>query len=187
MRYVGVGRRFLATAVDGVVSVAWMFPFLEVEHSPGYFRAELGGGGSAAYLVITLVYLVAMETFFGATIGKFATGIRVVPENGGRIDGTAAVIRNIGRIVDVLPTAYLIGAIAVWTSSTRQRLGDRWARTVVVEASSVGGPRPATGATRTPPPPVVVTTGRSGPPPIPPPPPVTGTTDHPPPVGGTWT
>jgi uncharacterized RDD family membrane protein YckC len=179
VRYVGVGRRFLATVVDGVISIAWMAPFLDIERSPGYFRAELGGGGSVAYLVISLVYLIAMEAFFGATVGKFATGTRVVRDDGGRIDGTAAVIRNVARVVDVLPFAYLIGAIAVWTSSTRQRLGDRWASTVVVEASSVGERRPTPGPSWAPPPPatappVTTPTGHPVPPPIPPPPPVPG-------------
>jgi hypothetical protein len=117
-----------------------------------------------------------MEAFFGATVGKFATGTRVVRDDGARIDGTAAVIRNVARIVDVLPFAYLIGAIAVWTSSTRQRLGDRWASTVVVEASSVGERRPSPGPSWAPPPPaaappVTTPTGRPVPPPIPPPPP----------------
>jgi uncharacterized RDD family membrane protein YckC len=36
------------------------------------------------------------------------------------------------RIVDALPVAYLVGAIFVWTSDKRQRLGDRVAHTVVV-------------------------------------------------------
>jgi uncharacterized RDD family membrane protein YckC len=174
MRYVGVGRRFLAVAVDSIISLVWMFPFLEIDQGPGYFRVELDGGGTAAYVAITLVYFTAMEAQFGATIGKFAAGIRVVPEHGGRIDGTAAVIRNVGRIVDVLPTAYLIGAIAVWTSSTRQRLGDRWAKTVVVEASSVGASPPDADTRLVPPAPVPAPTARLAPPPIPPPPPVPG-------------
>jgi uncharacterized RDD family membrane protein YckC len=48
----------------------------------------------------------------------------------------AALIRNILRIVDGL-FVYLVGAILVWKSDKRQRLGDRVAHTVVVRASSV--------------------------------------------------
>ena len=172
MRYVGVGRRFLATLVDVVISVAWMYPFLEIEQSPGYLRVELPADGSVAYVIIALVYYTAMEAFFGATVGKFAAGIRVVRADGRRIDGVAALLRNLARIVDVLPFAYLIGAIAVWTSPTRQRLGDRLARTVVIEASSVGASTapPRTGWA----PPAPMAPGHGTPPPMPPPPPVPG-------------
>jgi uncharacterized RDD family membrane protein YckC len=172
MRYVGVGRRFLATLVDVVISVGWMYPFLEIEQSPGYLRVELPADGSVAYVIIALVYYIAMEAFFGATVGKFVAGIRVVRADGRRIDGIAALLRNLGRIVDFLPFAYLIGAIAVWTSPTRQRLGDRLAKTVVVEASSVGAPTgaPQTGWV----PPAPTSPGHSAPPLMPPPPPVPG-------------
>jgi uncharacterized RDD family membrane protein YckC len=172
MRYVGVGRRFLALLVDFIISFVWMVPFLDVQSGSGYFHAELGGGGSAAWVAISVVYFTLMEGFFGATVGKFATGIRVVREDGTKADVGAALIRNVLRIVDGL-FLYLVGAILVWTSPTKQRLGDRVAKTVVVEASSVGaGPvgGPPTGAAWVPP----VSPGGVAPPPIPPPPPIPG-------------
>ena len=153
MRYVGVGRRFLALLVDFIISLVWMVPFLDVQSSSGYFHAELGTGGSAAWVAISLVYFTLMEGFFGATVGKFATGIRVVKEDGTKADFGAALIRNILRLIDAL-FLYLVGAILVWTSPTKQRLGDRVAKTVVVEASSVGaGPAggPPPGAAWVPP------------------------------------
>jgi uncharacterized RDD family membrane protein YckC len=172
MRYVGVGRRFLALLVDFIISLVWMVPFLDVQSSSGYFHAELGGGGSVAWAAISLVYFTLMEGFFGATVGKFATGIRVVKADGTKADFGAALIRNILRIVDGL-FLYLVGAVLVWTSPTKQRLGDRVAKTVVVEASSVGaGPAggPPPGAAWVPP----VSPGGVAPPPIPPPPPIPG-------------
>jgi uncharacterized RDD family membrane protein YckC len=172
MRYVGVGRRFLALLVDFIISLVWMVPFLDVQSGSGYFHAELGGGGSAAWAVISLIYFTLMEGFFGATVGKFATGIRVVKEDGTKADFGVALIRNILRIIDGL-FLYLVGAILVWTSPRKQRLGDRVAKTVVVEASSVGaGPAggPPPGAAWVPP----VSPGGVAPPPIPPPPPIPG-------------
>ena len=50
-----------------------------------------------------------------------------------------AVLRNVLRIVDG-QLAYLVGAILVMTSRTKQRLGDRVAGTVVVRRSSVTQP-----------------------------------------------
>lgn len=175
MRYVGVGRRFLAVVIDAVVGIIWTYPFADIDWSPGYARAQVQGGGVAGVVAITLVYFVVIEALFGATIGKFAAGIRVVREDGTKLDIGASLIRNVLRVIDVLPFAYLLGAILVWTSPKKQRLGDRVARTVVVEASSVGaapGPgEPPGGGMWTPSP---VAPGGLTPPPMPPPPPMPG-------------
>jgi uncharacterized RDD family membrane protein YckC len=171
MRYVGVGRRFLAVLIDGIIGSIWTYPFLDIQRSPGYFHAQLRGGGLAASFAITVLYFTLMEGFLGATVGKFVTGIRVVREDGTKLDIGAAFIRNILRVIDELPffIPYLVGAILIWTSPTKQRLGDRVAKTVVVTASSVGA-APATGAWMPPAGPVAP----GGPPPIPPPPPIPG-------------
>jgi hypothetical protein len=73
----------------------------------------------------------------------------------------------------VLP--YLVGAIAVWASPTQQRLGDRWANSVVVTKESmlprgsVTYPSPSGDWQRTPPAPAGVSPNV---PPLPPPPPM---------------
>ncbi len=175
MRYVGVGRRFLALFVDAIIGSIWTYPFLDIQSGPGYFHARLGIGGFAGSFAITVLYFTVMEGFFGASVGKFAAGIRVVKEDGSKADFGAVLVRNLMRVIDVLPLfpPYLVGAISVWASPTKQRLGDRVARTVVVEASSVGaGPvgGPPPGAAWVPP----VSPGGVAPPPIPPPPPIPG-------------
>lgn len=171
MRYVGVGRRLVAFSVDLVISILWTYPFLQVDQSPGYFHAELRAGGFVGAFVIGILYATVMEALFGATIGKLATGLRVVRTDGTKLDVPSALIRNTMRVIDVL----LLGAILVWTSPMKQRLGDRIARTVVVEASSVDaapGPGEAPGAAMWTPSPM----GPDGitPPPMPPPPPTPG-------------
>ena len=173
MRYVGVGRRFLAVVVDGLIGFVWTYPFLDIDRSPGYFNAQLRGGGFVATVAIGIAYFTVMEGLFGATIGKFATGIRVVREDGTKADVAAALIRNVFRVIDALPFAYLLGAILVWTSPKKQRLGDRVAKTVVVEASSVGAVAPGASGWMPPAPP---SPGGVVPPPMPPPPPVPGGT-----------
>lgn len=61
------------------------------------------------------------------------TKIKVVREDGMPIDMNLALTRNILRIIDGL-FAYLIGAILIWRSHKKQRLGDSIARTIVVKA-----------------------------------------------------
>ena len=73
-----------------------------------------------------------MEATQGATLGKMALGLRVVKTDGSPITWTDSIIRNLLRIIDGL-FIYLVGAIFVWTSPLKQRLGDRAAHTVVVK------------------------------------------------------
>jgi uncharacterized RDD family membrane protein YckC len=74
---------------------------------------------------------VALEALRGATVGKMVVGLQVVKADGSAIGWPESAIRNVLRVVDGL-FFYLIGAIFVWTSEKRKRLGDRVAGTVVV-------------------------------------------------------
>lgn len=75
-----------------------------------------------------------MEAMQGATVGKMALGIRVIKLDGSPMSWGESIVRNLWRIVDHLPYAIpcLLGALLIWTSPTKQRLGDRVAHTVVV-------------------------------------------------------
>jgi len=141
MKYGGVGIRFVAQIFDGIIIFIFYFVV-------GYITASIFGGlkeggfdlhGGPAILVImlTLAFGIAYFTVFevlwrGQSLGKKLIGIRVVREDGGPIDLTAALVRNILRIVDGF-ACYLVAAILVWNSPLRQRLGDRIAHTVVVK------------------------------------------------------
>ena len=79
-------------------------------------------------------YYVVLEATMGITVGKRAVGIRVLKDDGSPIGWPGAIIRNLLRIVDLLPVIipYLVGAILASRSERRQRLGDRVAGTIVV-------------------------------------------------------
>ncbi|HEV7237477.1 MAG TPA: RDD family protein, partial [Ktedonobacteraceae bacterium] len=98
------------------------------------FRDAPGLGGSIVG-VLALVYYIVMEATQGATLGKMALGLRVVKVNGSPISWTESIVRNLLRIIDGL-FVYLVGAIFVWTSPLKQRLGDRAAQTVVIRKRS---------------------------------------------------
>ena len=85
------------------------------------------------YFIIYIGYYTYLEGSKGQTIGKMITKIKVVREDGKPIDMNQAFTRNILRIIDGL-FAYLIGAILIWRSDKKQRLGDSIAKTVVVKA-----------------------------------------------------
>jgi uncharacterized RDD family membrane protein YckC len=130
------GRRVVATLIDGVILgvLSWVVTALfgtKVETS-GFKLTTLSPGGSILLLIITLAYYIVLEGLVGRTVGKMATGIRVVREDGTTPPGFgAAVIRTLLRIVDGL-IGNLVGFIVVLASKKRQRLGDMAAKTLVV-------------------------------------------------------
>jgi len=102
------------------------------------------------YFLVSWFYGTIMETYFnGRTVGKWATGIRVIDIDGKPIDGKRAMIRNLLRVADFAPIA-AISSVAEGVSpifviptgmiglgmmvSTRrlQRLGDLAAGTMVI-------------------------------------------------------
>jgi uncharacterized RDD family membrane protein YckC len=135
MRYIGVGRRAVAWFIDGVISAALVIPFGEYSHEGGVYVARWNGGRFVVAFVLVALYFVLFEWLASATPGKFFTGIRVRRADGaGRIGFGQSLARNLARFVDAFPylIPYVVGAIAVRNSSTKQRLGDRWGTTVVI-------------------------------------------------------
>jgi uncharacterized RDD family membrane protein YckC len=136
---VGVALRFVAVLIDG--AIFFLLGFLLALLSDGTYSSstagthtagfQVGGRGLVVLALIGLGYYISCEVLFGATLGKLALGLRVVDEQGGPITWGASLVRNVLRIVDGL-FFYLVGAIAVWSSPARQRLGDRAAHTYVV-------------------------------------------------------
>jgi len=68
----------------------------------------------------------------GQTPGKRVANIRVIRDDGRPIDATAAVLRNLVRVVDLLPGMYGLGVIVMLLNRNSRRLGDFVAGTVVV-------------------------------------------------------
>ncbi len=78
-------------------------------------------------------YFVLLEVLRnGRTVGKRALGIRVVRDDGGRVGLMDSIIRNVVRLIDMLPGYYAIGLVSVLFSAQNKRLGDMAAGTVVV-------------------------------------------------------
>ena len=68
----------------------------------------------------------------GSTPGKAALSLRVVRATGEPIGLADSAVRNLVRIVDFLPLAYVVGGICAMVSKDGRRLGDMAAGTLVV-------------------------------------------------------
>jgi uncharacterized RDD family membrane protein YckC len=132
MQYQGIWIRFISFLIDTIVLgvligvVGSILGFSVVSRTAGW------GFGLLSFIIF-LAYFTYLEGSKGQTIGKMATKIKVVGEDGEMINMNQAFTRNILRVIDGL-LAYLIGAILIWRSDKKQRLGDRIAKTVVIKA-----------------------------------------------------
>jgi uncharacterized RDD family membrane protein YckC len=83
-----------------------------------------------------------MEARFGATIGKRLLGLKAVGEDAAPLTVRQAVLRNLFKVVE-LPYPIIFAALMpVLLSRYRRRFGDMVARTAIVEAATLGAPRP---------------------------------------------
>jgi len=134
------GRRVVATIIDGLVLgvVYWLlalaFGDLRTEGEAANWVANLPAAASVAYGLFVIGYYVLLEGLLGQTLGKLATGIKVVAEATGQTPGiAAAAIRTLLRIVDGL-FCYAVAFFTALASAKRQRLGDMAAHTLVVHS-----------------------------------------------------
>ncbi len=147
--YQGVAIRFVAILIDtiiiGIISafitLPLQVPFITVTNVSGTPSVAttpnpLGWLGGVISLLIFFLYFILLEGAYGQTVGKMAVKIKVLREDGAKIDYADATVRNVLRVIDLVPyfVPYLLGAILIWSSDTKQRLGDRAGHTIVVKA-----------------------------------------------------
>jgi uncharacterized RDD family membrane protein YckC len=145
----GLGSRFMAMAVDMLIqgtivgALVAVFGFgaaLFATGTRGFFGRDgdliLGVGVAVAILLVfalTWGYFLVFELIWnGQTPGKRLAGIRVLTTRGEPVTLVHALVRNLLRLVDILPTSYMVGAICILVTRRSQRLGDLAAGTVVV-------------------------------------------------------
>ena len=98
---------------------------------PGYYARVAVG------IALGLLYFTLLLGRYGQSVGMKAVKIKVVNEaDSSPIGYGPAFVRTILLYIDAIPYVipYLLGAILIWTSEKKQRLGDRVAHTVVVKA-----------------------------------------------------
>ena len=132
MEYQGIWIRFISFLIDTIV-LGVLIGVVGSILGLSVVSRTAGWGFGLLSFIIFLAYFTYLEGSKGQTIGKMVTKIKVVGEDGEMINMNQAFTRNILRVIDGL-LAYLIGAILIWRSDKKQRLGDRIAKTVVIKA-----------------------------------------------------
>lgn len=82
--------------------------------------------------VIWIAYYTVFEAMFSATPGKALNRLCVVSFDDRPLTLTGILLRNLLRLLDVLPGMYLLGGIMVLSTAHSQRIGDFAGHTTVV-------------------------------------------------------
>lgn len=130
----GVGSRFLAGLIDGLIQFGLLIGIWLLSAGLSSAVGDWAAAFAAIASFLVLVgYDIAFETLAsGRTLAKRWTGLRVVKTTGAPVTFVTSAIRNLLRLVDLLPGAYLVGIVCVLATSKNQRLGDLAAGTIVV-------------------------------------------------------
>jgi uncharacterized RDD family membrane protein YckC len=133
----GVGSRFASALLDYILQFIILLALaLVLSYGAGFSPGS--SSLSAAFWVLGFFavfwgYDVAFEVLnSGRTPGKAANGLRVVRESGAPVTFGPSAVRNVIRIIDLLPGTYLVGITSILLTKRNQRVGDLAAGTLVI-------------------------------------------------------
>ncbi|MDH3303337.1 MAG: RDD family protein [Acidimicrobiia bacterium] len=141
----GLGSRLVAGLIDLVLQGLFIFVMV-------IFAFAFAAAGESGFLIVTLVVIISLLALVGyptlmealsdgQTLGKKVAGIRVLGVEGKPASVLQVVLRNVFRIVDLLPGAYAVGVISIMATRHLQRVGDLVGGTIVVRIPKPTAPR----------------------------------------------
>jgi uncharacterized RDD family membrane protein YckC len=123
-----VPLRFVSLIIDSIVIFVIQFAFMLV-----VIFTPLGFLSGIVWAAFAFLYFALMEGTRGQTLGKMAMGLKVVKEDMTPIGLEEGLI----RAVDLFLWGLTFGIVAlvdlIFVLDNGQRLGDRWAHTVVIK------------------------------------------------------
>ena len=126
----GVGSRFVAGGIDFAIQIVVIVAL-------GFLLRGLGAAGAAILSSMVFAVIFFYDVLFevlgrGRTPGKRACGLRVVAAGGRPITLGRSSVRNLLRLIDILPSFYAVGMVVIFVTPRNQRIGDLVAGTHVV-------------------------------------------------------
>lgn len=134
-----IGYRFTAGLVDYfiVFTVTFILTYTlgEPNDEGGY---SLNGLPALIPMIFWLIMTVGLEICFGATLGNSLVGLKPIPKNGTnrKLTFGESFKRHLLDPIDMFFFG-LIGFITIKNTDLNQRVGDLWAKTIVVPNKSL--------------------------------------------------
>jgi uncharacterized RDD family membrane protein YckC len=133
-----ISKRTTATIIDFIIYlpiwIGYVYYFGEANDEGGYSVSGIKG---LPLLAFWAFYFPGMEAIRGQTIGHIITDLKVVSLTGKRNSFLQAFKKRLLDAIDIFATFGLVAYITVKNSDRNQRVGDIWAKTIVVGGESV--------------------------------------------------
>lgn len=147
----GLGSRSYAFLIDWhirfLLAAAWVAAVaasVYLIQQTNVFDAAFSGDSMLLFIVmlpaiaVFFLYHPVLETVMhGSTPGKRMVGVRLVTNRGETPGFGAILVRNVFRLIDALPSVYLVGIGVVLCTRYHVRIGDLAAGTVLVHDERV--------------------------------------------------
>jgi len=126
-------KRFLASLIDYLIVFAFTYLYTD------YFGTPNDEGGKSVSGLMALpvfglwfIYFVVVEAYFGGTLLHLAFNLKVLTLERKRIEFIQSLKRHLLDPFECLIWG-IPAAIAIKNSDKHQRIGDMWAKTIVVD------------------------------------------------------
>lgn len=134
-----IGNRFAAGLVDYIIIYGVTFFLIFILGEPNDDgEYSLNGLPRLIPIIFWLIMTVGLEIGFGATIGNSLVGLKAIPKNGTnrKLTFGESFKRHLLDPIDMFFFG-LVGIITIKNTDLNQRVGDLWAKTIVVSIKSL--------------------------------------------------
>ena len=129
-----IGNRFVAGLVDYIIIYGFTF-FLSytIGEPNNEGGTSLSGLPALIPIIFWLIMTVGLESGLGATIGNSLVGLKAIPKNGTnrKLTFSESFKRHLLDPIDMFFFG-LVAIITIKNTEMNQRIGDLWAKTIVV-------------------------------------------------------
>jgi uncharacterized RDD family membrane protein YckC len=132
-----IGNRFVAGLIDFIIVYGFLiFLFITIGEPDSEGGYSINGAPAFIPIIFWFAIIVGMECFVGATIGNLIIGLKPVPIDGKerKLNFSESFKRHFLDSLDFSPIGYLV----IKNTEKNQRIGDLWAKTIVVKAKKEG-------------------------------------------------
>jgi uncharacterized RDD family membrane protein YckC len=130
-----IGNRILACIIDYGIIYGFTFAMIFVLGSPNNEGTyELNGASALVPMIFWLIMTVGLESGLGGTIGNSIVGLKAIPISGlnQKLTFAESFKRHLLDPIDMFFFG-LVGIITIKNTPHNQRVGDLWAKTIVVQ------------------------------------------------------
>ena len=126
--------RFFSGAIDYVIICAFTFGYIMLFGKPNSEGGKSVTGLPALVpMLFWFCWLVLSEVFFGTTFGHHVNGLKVVSMEGEKPSFSQSLRRRLSDVIEITWCFGLVAFLIIKNSQFHQRLGDIWAKTLVVD------------------------------------------------------